>query len=97
MPSTNSVDCKHITKRVDAGITDASGKLLAPRVLQRDARPVEDEELRVAEVTLESGSKTKLESIRVPVLVALCLAKMKKVARNRKEAMAALEEYVSLR
>ena len=57
---------------------------------------MEDQELREAEVTLESGSKTNLERIRVPVLVALCLAKMNKVARNRMDAMKALHEYVSL-
>lgn len=84
---------------MDKGIGDASGKLLVRRIphnqREEDARPVEAEELRQAEETIETGSKTKLGKLRVSVLVALCRVKMNKVVKTRSAAMEVIEEYVS--
>lgn len=87
------------TQRARQGITDGAGKLLAERATHtrhgEDSKPVQEDELRIADEITEFGSTSKLKSIRSAVLVALCYRKLNmRVHATRKAAISALQEYV---
>ncbi|KAJ3530362.1 hypothetical protein NM688_g7722 [Phlebia brevispora] len=77
--------------RVENGICDEEGKVLH-RSLRR-LKQASVAELAAADNALEYGSKSKVKSLRVAQLVALCTIRLGKHYLNKKQAVDNLLEY----